>query len=93
LYDDDIDLETYQLRGKLGEPILVPLRRSVLDGYVLPFYVAKLAQSPPNFLGTGGITSRIDGREIPYPRNFLRLLRRSGNAERKEHGAKDNCEF
>ena len=57
LYHDDIDLETHQLGRKLREPIALSLRISVLDGDVLSFYVAKLAQSHPNCLGTGGLSS------------------------------------
>ena len=55
-YHDDINLETHQLGRKLRGPIELPLRISVLDGDVLSFYVAKLAQSQPNCLGTGGLT-------------------------------------
>ena len=33
------------------------LRISILDGDVLSFYVTKLAQSQPNCLGTGGLSS------------------------------------
>ena len=58
-YHDDINLETHQLGRKLREPIELSLRISVLDGDVLSFYVAKLAQSQPNCLGTGGLTSWI----------------------------------
>ena len=58
-YHDDINLETHQLGRKLREPIALPLRISVLDGDVLSFYVATLAQSQPNCLGTGGLTSWI----------------------------------
>ena len=47
-YHDDINLETHQLGRKLREPIALPLRISVLDGDVLSFYVAKVAQSQPN---------------------------------------------
>ena len=56
-YHDDINLETHQLGRKLRDPIELPLRISVLDGDVLSFYVATLAQSQPNSLGTGGVTS------------------------------------
>ena len=56
-YQDDINLETHQLGRKLREPIDLALRISVLDGDVLSFYVAKLAQSQPNCLGTGGLSS------------------------------------
>ena len=59
---EDMDLETHQLGRKLGEPIELPLRIPVLDGDVLSFYVAKLAQSQPNYLGTGGLTSWVDPR-------------------------------
>ena len=42
---DEINLETHQLGRKLRGPIELPLRVSVLDGDVLSFYVATLAQS------------------------------------------------
>ena len=61
-YHDDINLETHQLGRKLRSPIVLPLRISVLDGDVLSFYVAKLAQSQPNCLGTGGLSSWIGRR-------------------------------
>ena len=62
-YHDDINLETHQLGRKLREPIDLPLRISVLDGDVLSFYVATLAQSQPNCLGTGGL-SKLDRTTI-----------------------------
>src|SRR5947199_77637 len=57
---DHINLETHQLGRKLKEPIDLPLRISVLGGDVLSFYIAMLAQSQPNSLGTGGLSSCID---------------------------------
>ena len=59
---DDINLETHQLGCKLRVPLALPLRISVLGGDVLSFYVAKLAQSEPNCLGTGGLTSWVTYR-------------------------------
>ena len=59
-YHDDINLETHQVGRKLREPIALSLRIAVLDGDVLSFDVAKLAQSQPNCLGTGGIASWIE---------------------------------
>jgi hypothetical protein len=61
-YHDDINLETHQLGRKLSEPIDLPLPISVLDGDVLTFYVATLAQSQPKWLGTGGLSSWIEQR-------------------------------
>src|SRR5881628_2644387 len=58
-YHDEFNLETHQLGGKLRSPIELSPRISVLDGDVLPFYVATLAQSQPNSLGTGGVTSGV----------------------------------
>jgi hypothetical protein len=52
-YQDDIHLETHQLGRKLSRPIGLALDISVLNGNVLPVYVATLAQSLPNSLGTG----------------------------------------
>jgi len=40
---DEINLETHQLGRKLGGPIGVSLRISILCGDVLSFYVATLA--------------------------------------------------
>jgi hypothetical protein len=59
---DEINLETHQLGRKLRGPIEFSLRISILDGNVLSFYVAKLAQRQPNSLGTGGLTSQIERR-------------------------------
>jgi hypothetical protein len=59
-YNDDINLETHQLGRKLRGPIALPLRISVLDSDVLSFYVTKLAQSQPNSLETGGLTSWVE---------------------------------
>ena len=61
-YHDDINLKTHQLGRKLREPLALPLRKSVLSGDALSFYVATLAQSQPNCLGTGGVSSWIDHR-------------------------------
>ena len=58
-YHDDINLETHKLGRKLRKPIALSLRIPVLDGDVLTFYVATLAQSQPNCLGTSGLTSLI----------------------------------
>ncbi|HEY7553603.1 MAG TPA: hypothetical protein VIH18_02240, partial [Candidatus Binatia bacterium] len=58
-YHDDINLETDEIGRKLRDPIDVSLRISVLDGDVLSFYVTKLAQSPPNRLGTDGRTNAV----------------------------------
>ena len=49
-YHNDINLETHQLGRKAREPIELPLRISVLDGDVLSFDVAEIAQSQPNCL-------------------------------------------
>ena len=61
-YHDDINLEAHQLCRKLREPIELPLSISVLEGDVLSFYIAKLAQSQPNCLGRGGLGSWIERR-------------------------------
>ena len=51
-YQDDINLKTHQLSRKLREPISLALRISIFNIDVLSFYVAKIAQSPPNYLIT-----------------------------------------
>ena len=74
-YQDEINFESHQLGCKLRLSAALSLRISVLDGDVLSFYVAKLAQGPPNCLGTGGVTNSVALIQIPYARDFLRLLR------------------
>src|SRR5262249_23694818 len=54
-YQDDINPDTHQLSSHRREPIGLPLRISVLDGDVLSFYVAKLAESCPKWLETDGL--------------------------------------
>jgi hypothetical protein len=49
----------HQLGREFSEPITLPLCTSVLDSYVLSSYVAELAQSQPNRLGTGRFKTRI----------------------------------
>ncbi len=83
LLPHDINLETHQLGGKLREPIELPLRISVLGGDVLSFYVATLAQSQPNCLGTGGVTSRIDPDRYPIRGTFFGCCARAGKGRAK----------
>ena len=61
-YHDDINLVTHQLGRKISGPIDLPLPISVLEGDVLPFYVATLTQSQPDCLGASGLTSCIGRR-------------------------------
>ena len=56
------NLEAHEFGSKLRKTISIPLRISVLDGDVLSFYVAKLAQSQPKSLGTRGLSSLVGGR-------------------------------
>jgi hypothetical protein len=57
--DDDVNFKPHELGGKLRGPIAPPLRISILDGDVLSFYVASLAQRQPNSLGASGVSSCI----------------------------------
>src|ERR1043166_8485783 len=87
-YHDDIDLKTHQFGCKLRSPIGFPFRISVFDGDVLFFFIAKLAQSQPNCLGTGRLTSGICCPQIPYSLDFLRLLRLSYHCNSKQYRCK-----
>jgi hypothetical protein len=74
-YHDYINFEAHKFGREVGGSIEVALSISVLDGDVLSFCVAKLAQGKANWLGTGGISSWTAQRQIPDPKNFLWLLR------------------
>ena len=76
-YNDDIDLKPHQVGNKLGTPLDLAIHVSVLEGDVLAFYMAALAQSRSNDLDAVGITSCIARRHIPYKSDLLRLLRMS----------------
>jgi hypothetical protein len=54
-----INREPKQLGCKLGGPIGFPRRISVLNGYVLSFFVSTLAQRQPNSFDTAGLNSCI----------------------------------
>jgi hypothetical protein len=58
----EINLETLQLGRKLRGPIDLPLHIPVLEGDVLSFYIADLAKCQADSLGTGGLTSCVEGR-------------------------------
>src|SRR5262245_58240071 len=64
-YQDNINPETHELSPKSREPIGFPLRISVLDGNVLSFYVAKLAQSCLKWLET--VDSVAGSVDVRYP--------------------------
>src|SRR5262245_1111745 len=61
-YHNDINLETHQLGGKLGESIKLSLRVSVLDDDALFFCVTMLAQPLPDSLGAGNVSSWVGPR-------------------------------
>ena len=86
-YHDDINLETHQLGRKLRGPIGLSLRISVLDGDVLSFYVATLAQSRPNCLGTSGLSSWLARPIDTLSAGLSSAAAPRRMAKRKEHGA------
>src|SRR5262249_30181988 len=90
-YDDDVNLETHQLGGKLGVPIKLTLRISVRNRNVLSFYVAKLAKTLPDSLDTG-IGSWIERRKIPYAEDCLRLLRIGSHCKSNQCGCNEDCQ-
>jgi hypothetical protein len=51
LRDDDVNLELDQLCRKIGEPVKVPFRESVLDEDVLFLDIANLAQPLSEYIG------------------------------------------
>src|SRR5262245_34438581 len=81
----------HQLGCKLGEPILLSLAVSVLDGDILSLNPAKLAQLltkrtyEGRAAGSGAIEQENDSEDFPC------LLRGGSNAQRKEHGKKDEA--
>ena len=74
-HDDDIDLESNQLGQKIRKPIALTFRIAVLGSDVLSFDVAKLAQNHTDRVGTSGVAGCRNICYIPYPPDFLRLLR------------------
>src|SRR5262249_38417217 len=86
--DNDIHFEVDQLGGKIGKAIVFTLCISVLNDYVLSLDPSALAQSLlERPMPRHGIGSR-EWRKNAYPGDLFRLLRLSGKAKRKEHGAK-----
>ena len=54
LRDDDVDFEMNQLGREVGEPLILPLRTSVLDDDVLALDLTELAQPLPECLDAPG---------------------------------------
>src|SRR5215471_14029378 len=61
-YHDNINFEAHQLGGEVRGAILLPLRIPELDGDILSFWIAKLAQGETNPLRPGRLTSWIARR-------------------------------
>jgi hypothetical protein len=64
--DDDVDLEPNQVRCETWEPVVVPVRKSVLDGEVPSLNVPEGAQRPPEDLDVGRDKGFGAAYEEPY---------------------------
>ena len=74
--NNDVYLEPDQLSRKVGEPFEFPLRPAVLDGDVLSFHVAELAEPFPESLELAiGLPNGRAGAEKSYPADLHRRLR------------------
>jgi len=77
--DDDVHLQTDQVSREGGVPIILALGPSGLDGDVLTFHIAQLAQALAEGLETE-LTLRVrreDRIQITYPGHLRRELVRS----------------
>ena len=75
--NDDINLESDKLGRESWKLIIMPVRRSPLDGDVLSFHIANVAEPLAEcltFERSWGEGSRQDA----YPRDLCRLLRIGG---------------
>src|SRR5262249_41662143 len=61
---------------------------SPLNNHVFSLHVPKLAQTLPECFDAGQVSGWGGSTYVPYPRDFLRLLRLGGQGKRKEHGAR-----
>src|SRR4030095_427417 len=81
----DIHVETDQLGGEGGQPLILAFAIAVLDGDVLALHIAELAQSSAERLIAGDVRGGHAGRENSDAGNSWRLLRfgrsRSKDAE------------
>jgi len=65
--DDDVDLETYQLRGEAGKTLGFASGPPVLDGDVLALDVPAIAQSLAECVCRGRVLCRSHWAEEPDP--------------------------
>ena len=87
--EDDIDLESNQLRREGGKPINISLRRSVFDGDVLSLNIGQIPKILPQCFGVGrfaiasagdryslseGLSSAVGGG-TPVQVNIVRSIR------------------
>ena len=69
--DDDVHLEPDELRGELGEAVVLPLGKAKFDGDVPAFDVAQVAQSLPECIDARGPRRSRGHTEKPDAWNTL----------------------
>ena len=79
---DDVHLEPDQLGREIGQPVVLILRKSIVDDNVLPFKPPELAQPLPERLdemwGSGGRAASEIAYVVDLPRRLRPSDRQSG---------------
>src|SRR5262245_45858385 len=76
--DDDVHVETDELRCEIGKPVFFALGKAVLDQDILPLHVAKLTQPILECLVVGFGERWCGWSEQAYPGDVGQLLRLGG---------------
>src|SRR5215467_10842865 len=77
-----------ELRGKLGQALLLLFCKTILESDILAFHPCKLAQLLPQRINQDRAPGRGGDVQITDAKDFSCLLRVDGTAEPKEQGAK-----
>ena len=80
-HHEDIDRETDQFGGKIGQPFKSPVSIAILDDDALPVHISEFAQRLLKSSYTVLDIFSRGGRQKTDPRNLLRLLRVGGVGE------------
>src|SRR5262249_38642254 len=80
---DEINIKMNELRGKLGQALLLLFCKTILESDILAFHPCKLAQLLPKRINQNRAPRRGGDVQITDAKYFSRLLRLSGKGNCK----------
>src|SRR5215813_1913126 len=86
---DEINIKMNELRGKLGQALLLLFCKTILETDILAFHPSKLIQLLPQRINQNRATGLGGDVQITEAKHFSGLLRLDRTAKRKGQNTKD----